>query len=192
VGGRPTLYCNLVSGIVNATGHLWRVGLGLGVVNAPDPPLLLRHARPRARCLGAYLGAGASGVDDSITPSLTGGPWCWGEGVMPPRSINYTLKSRTPKIIQAKTKEHEDRRVSPTTEGEHRANEGLGAPSVLTGQNEDHREFRRLSAWDAKTMCCNLLLIVIRGPHIADPCYRVPLVSRYEGRVVSASVHACN
>jgi hypothetical protein len=50
------------------------VGLGLGVVNALDPPLLLCHARPRARCLGAYPGVSASEVDDSITLSLMGGP----------------------------------------------------------------------------------------------------------------------
>jgi hypothetical protein len=70
--------------------------------------------------------------------------------------------------------------------------EGLGAPSISVGQNEDHRGFRRLSMWNAKTMSCYPLVIVIRGPRINDPCYRVPLVSYYEGRVVSVSVCACN
>jgi hypothetical protein len=70
--------------------------------------------------------------------------------------------------------------------------EGLGAPSVSAGHDEGRREFRRQSMWDAKAMCCYPLVIVIWVLCITGPCYRVPLVSRYEGRVVSVSVCACN
>jgi hypothetical protein len=72
------------------------------------------------------------------------------------------------------------------------AGEDSGARSAWIGQNKDHREFRRLSIWNAKTMCCNLLPIVIRGPCIVDPCHRIPPVVRYAGRVVSVSTHVCN
>jgi hypothetical protein len=101
-------------------------------------------------------------------------------------------RRRNTPSLERRLKSAKTESESSTTEGAHRAGEGLGAPSVSVGQNEDHQEFRRLSMWNAKTMCCYPLVIVIRGPRINDPSYRVTLVSRYDGIVVSVSVCACN
>jgi hypothetical protein len=68
----------------------------------------------------------------------------------------------------------------------------LGCSLRLGGSKRRPPRVPTLIMWNTKTMCCYALLIVIRGPHITNPCYRVPLVSRYEGRVVSVSVNACN
>jgi hypothetical protein len=75
-------------------------------------------------------------------------------------------------------------------EGTQRASEGLGAPSVPAGRDEGRHDFRRLSTWNAKTMCRYPLVIVMEGLYITDTCYRVPLVSHCWGRVVSVSVSA--
>jgi hypothetical protein len=97
------------------------------------------------------------------------------------------------KRIQEKTKEREGGRVSFATEGVYKASAGVGLvlPPSREGQNEDRREFRRLGTQNTKTMCCNLL-IVIRGPRMVGPCYRVPPVGRYVGRAISVSAHVCN
>lgn len=80
MGGELALYCGSVLGVVNASRHLWGVSLGpgeestrVGFLWLARPPLQLRQARPWTRCLGAYVGASASKVDDSHTPSLIGG-----------------------------------------------------------------------------------------------------------------------
>ena len=101
-----------------------------------------------------------------------------GEGVGAKAQRPLARSATMSKRIQEKTKER--RLKSELLHGVHGASvgEGLGAPSVWTDQNEDFREVRRLSMWNAKTMCCNLLLIVIRVPHMVGPCYRVPSVGR--------------
>jgi hypothetical protein len=43
-----------------------------------------------------------------------------------------------------------------------------------------------------KTMHCNLSLIVIRGPCIVGPCYRILPVGRHADRAISGSAHVCN
>jgi hypothetical protein len=77
------------------------------------------------------------------------------------------------------------------TEGAHRAGKGLGAPSILAGNGEGHRNYQRLSAWNTKTTCCYPLVIVMGGPYITDSGCIVPLVSHCVGRVDSVSVHVC-
>jgi hypothetical protein len=113
----------------------------------------------------------------------------WGKGAIPPHSSSYNLKEDSREDCK-----HEGWRVSSATEWVHgeSAREDLGAPSAWTGQSEDHREFRRLSMWNTKTMCCNLLLIVIKDQCIVSPCYTIPPIGRYVGRVVSVLAHVCN
>jgi hypothetical protein len=66
--GGPALYCDLVSGVVNTSGHLRWVSLGPGeepsrVVSFrfAQPPLLLRHDRPQLGSLGFIWGRVLSG-----------------------------------------------------------------------------------------------------------------------------------
>jgi hypothetical protein len=75
------LYYDLVSGVLNVANHLWRVGLEPG--EEPTRVVSFRFtwlpsAAPPRPTLGSVprglSGVRASWVDDSLTPSLTGGP----------------------------------------------------------------------------------------------------------------------